>query len=188
MMLGTKAPLGGDWTNMFGGQTQMVWFDYSNPIAKYGYAIQDYSSQTTTIFYHLADAPASGQIDIEVQALKGYTTSYSDGHIMFSIVTYTFVGQESGWSDTQTVAFGNAPFSSPTILPIPTSTPQPTFNSPTSTPNMPSSTPTTATDSVALSVFVVVVGVLIVIIVVLSIMLILKQKGLKRHLLQVQVF
>lgn len=130
-----------DWVKMFGGQTQSIWYDIQSLYAKYGYAVEDYSSQTTTVVYQLIGAPQDGQVDIQVQALIGYTTASYDGHIMFSIVSYSFSGQESGWSNTQTVTFGNAPSPLPTNAPLQTATLQPTLNSPSSTANYPTITP-----------------------------------------------
>jgi hypothetical protein len=73
--------------------------------------------------------PANGQIDIQVEALEGYTseTSY-DAHIMFVYAGFTFYGQESGWSNTQTVSIGEtsasaSPSPAPTLNPTSTSTP-----------------------------------------------------------------
>jgi hypothetical protein len=74
-----------------------------------------------------------GQMDIQVEALEGYTTRNVDparAHILWSVYIYTFYGEESGWSNTQTVALGGS-------VSVSTS-PFPTYNpSPSQTPTVP---------------------------------------------------
>ncbi len=118
------------WTTMFANQTQVAGIGATNPYMTYGYAVQDYSAQYTTILYHLTQqVPTNGQMDFQVEALEGYTleTSY-DAHIMFTYVGFTFFGLESGWSNTQTVTIGEtsastSPNPTPTLTQNPTPTP-----------------------------------------------------------------
>ena len=113
----------------------------------YGYAIQDYYALYTTIVYRLTQQiPTDGKMDFQVEALEGYTreTSY-DAHIFYVYAQFTFHGQESGWSNTQTLTFGNNtaiasspnPMTNPSLstptIPI---TPEPTENQ-TITPQQP---------------------------------------------------
>jgi len=66
-------------------------------------------------------------MDIQVQALKGYTNRTADpsrAHIIWTVYIYTFHGQTSGWSNTQTVKLGS---DGETASPAPTLPPlQPT--------------------------------------------------------------
>jgi hypothetical protein len=172
-----------DWVNMFGGMTQSIWYDFQSPYAKYGYAVEDYSSQTTTVLYQLVGAPLNGRVDIEVQALEGYTIASYDGHIMFSVVSYSFIGQESGWSNSQTVTFGNAPSPLPTYVPQQTATPQPTSNSPVSTTNPPTmtpqSTPVVGNDLQGLSLERIIIVVLAVTVAALAVIVVLQRNRRK---------
>jgi hypothetical protein len=172
------------WSTMFANTTQVSGIDYANPYTKYGYAIQDYSAQYTTISYQVA--PTSGQIDFQVEALEGYTylASY-DGHLFYSYANFAFCGQESGWSNTQTVTIGatisSSPNPTPTQLP-PTSTPyaEPPTNSNPCLTNNPTSLSANGNqlqlpDSIPLATFTAVVIALIAIIPALTILL------LRRH-------
>lgn len=128
-----------NWTTMFGNQTQYVWLGQINPYMEYGYAVQDYSAQYTTIIYTLTwQVPTDGQIDFQVQALEGYTIQTShDGRIYFATADFAFYGQESGWSNTRTIKIGEStPTATPTlqpseIAPTPTETITPTTENPT---------------------------------------------------------
>ena len=127
------------WNTMFANQTQVAGIGAANPYMEYGYAIQDYSAQYTTIIYRLtSQVSANGQIDFQVEALEGYTseTSY-DAHIMFVYAGFTFYGQESGWSNTKTVSIGETIASA---LPTPLST----ITAATAPTPAQTSTPTTA--------------------------------------------
>ena len=153
------------WTTMFANQTLVSGIEAVNPYSKYGYAIQDYSSQYTTVIYKLSgQVPTNGQMDFQVESLEGYTLeTYYDAHIYFTYYGFSFYGQESGWSNTQTVTIGETSVSvSPNPTLSPTSTIKPTL-APTST----SGTTNTAAEtfSVPLNVFIIVVAVLVVIIV-----------------------
>jgi hypothetical protein len=114
------------WTTMFANQTLVSTYDSPNPYVNYGFAIQNYSGQYTTIIYKLtSQIPTNGQIDFQVEALNGYTNeTYHDSDLFTVYLGFTFYGQESGWSNTQTV----------TINPT---TPTPTAISPTPTPTVP---------------------------------------------------
>jgi hypothetical protein len=135
-----------DWTTMFSNQTQGYQVGQPpNPYMKYGYAVEDYSAQTTTIIYHLTwNVPINGSIDFQVESLDGYTEiTYADSHIIIGWAGFAFHGQESGWSDTKTITLGeNAsstsnPSSKPSaaILPSTTSLPTSLPNSPTAAPS-----------------------------------------------------
>lgn len=119
------------WVTVFANTTQVSGIDYRNLYMACGYAIEDYSSEYTTILYQLA--PDSGQIDFQVEALEGYTVMASyDAHILYSYAGFDFIGQESGWSNTQTVTI---PGGSASITSNPTATPySPVTSAPTSTP------------------------------------------------------
>jgi hypothetical protein len=121
-----KGSFGQDWTKMFGVDRE-VWYSFDNPVDNYGYMIQSNSSQYTIV--EITNSPAQGQMDIQVEALEGYTNRTTiQGHIMMAVVGYIFYGQESGWSNTQTVTIGNpAPASlNPTAPTTSTLTPAPT--------------------------------------------------------------
>ena len=136
-----------NWNTMFANQTQSIWVGQTNPYIKYGYALQEYSASYTTIFYQLTwQIPTDGQMDFQVEALEGYTyQTFHDGHILFGVAGFAFCGQESGWSNTQTLTFGNNtaiasspnPMTNPSLstptIPI---TPEPTENQ-TITPQQP---------------------------------------------------
>lgn len=114
-----KGAFGENWTSMFGERS--YWANGSpDPYGTYGYPVQNPSSQYTTISFTLYWNMVEGQMDIQVEALKGYTTKTADPareHILWTVYEYTFYGQESGWSNTKTVAYGG--FSA--ITPTPTS-------------------------------------------------------------------
>jgi hypothetical protein len=115
-----KGTFGQDWTEMYGVE-RTVWYSFANPDDNYGYKIQNYASQNTVV---VITSPAQqGQMDIQVEALKGYTNRTTiQGHIFMSVVGYTFYGEESGWSNTQTLTIGE----SQTPTPSPETTPTPT--------------------------------------------------------------
>jgi hypothetical protein len=125
-----KGTFGQDWTEMYGGE-RTVWYNYDDPDNNYGYKIQNYASQNTVVV--MASPAQQGQMDIQVEALQGYTNRTTiDGHIFFSVVGYTFYGEESGWSSTQTIAIGGS--QTPTPSPETTPTPTPPNFGPTSPP------------------------------------------------------
>jgi hypothetical protein len=129
-----KGTFGQDWTRVYGVE-RTVWYSFSNPDDNYGYKIQDYASQNTVV---LITSPAQqGEMDIQVEALQGYTNRTTiQGHIFMSVVGYTFYGEESGWSNTQTITLGEAstytPTPSPSQSPVPSASPtvppEPTTN------------------------------------------------------------
>jgi hypothetical protein len=96
-----KGTFGQDWTEMYGVE-RTVWYSFDNPDDNYGYKIQNYASQNTVV---VITSPAQqGQMDIQVEALQGYTNRTTiQGHIFMAVVGYTFYGEESGWSNTQTI-------------------------------------------------------------------------------------
>ena len=127
-----KGSFGQEWSSMFGERSE--WAGTVNPYSTYGYPTQDSSSQYTTISYSLPWNMVEGQMDIQVAALKGYTTRAPDPareHILWTVYIYTFYGEESGWSNTQTISIdgANSTSTSPTsTMPNygPTSSPTPT--------------------------------------------------------------
>ena len=131
-----KGSFGQDWSSMFGERSE--WAGGAvDPYGTYGYPTQDSSSQYTTISFSLYWNMIEGQMDIQVEALVGYTNRTVDparAHILWSVYLYTFYGEESGWSNTQTVTIGEA-----SILPNPTSS-----TIPNSTKTTPTLIPTSA--------------------------------------------
>jgi hypothetical protein len=112
-----KGSFGTQWTLLFGEQVETVGGSY----LQFGYPIQDYSSQYTIIIFHLPNDVRSGQMDIQVQAMEGYTNaSVVQSHIFTSLVDYIFYGEQSGWTNTQTITIGQT---SATTTPNPTPTP-----------------------------------------------------------------
>ena len=97
-----KGSFGQYWTRVYGVERMVS--NYDIPDNKYGYKIQDYSSQNTVVLIN--SPPSQGQMDIQVEALQGYTNRTGEGHIIFDVVWYTFYGEESGWSDIQTLTVG----------------------------------------------------------------------------------
>jgi hypothetical protein len=165
-----KGSFGQEWSSMFGERSE--WAGTVDPYGTYGYPTQDSSSQYTTISYSLPWNMVEGQMDIQLEALKGYTTRAPDPareHILWTVYIYTFYGEESGWSNTQTVTLGG---SVSTFSPSPTSSSNPT-TALTSTPTTTNSTGNPI--SVPLSTLIAVVAVFLAIIVVLSLLL------LRRH-------
>ena len=134
-----KGSFGENWTSMFGEIAE--WWGGIDPYGTYGFPTQDSSSQSTTISYSLPWNIVDGQMDIQVEALKGYTNRTIDpgrAHINWAVYEYTFYGEESGWSNTQSVTIGGASMSTPNPTSLTFSTPTPTATFPAS----PSSTPT----------------------------------------------
>lgn len=97
-----KGSFGQDWDEIFG---RLIWYGTTtNPLAIYGYPSQDSTSQYTTVSYTLPWNVVEGQIDFQVQALKGYVErTVEESRIIFVIYNYTVHGAESGWSTTQTI-------------------------------------------------------------------------------------
>jgi hypothetical protein len=183
-----KGSFGKNWTEMFGVE-RMVWYSFGNPEDDYGYVVQDTSSQYTTVIYTLPwNIPSEGTMDIQVEALQGYTNrTIVIGHINMVQVAYTFYGQESGWSNMQTITLGAASTSTsnPTPAELPSTSP-PNAESPTnSTPNW-TYNPTEAKPaegnqlqtfgSVPLTTFLFVVAFFVAVVVVLSILVFRRQK------------
>jgi hypothetical protein len=173
-----RGSYGGNWTTMFGNQTQGIWVGQTNPYIKYGYAVQDYSAQYTIISYQLTwQVPINGRMDFQVEALEGYTAeTFHDGHILFAAVGFTFYGQESGWSNTQTVFLGeDEDYSSTPILePSTVSTPTDTPNNPTAAPSTNDNklqTSVSPAASIPMAIFLLVVVVFVIIISMLSLLL-----------------
>lgn len=74
----------------------------------------------------MMDFPPGSQVDFQVEALAGYihrvwNPNYTSQLDMYP---YVFTGEESGWSNTQTLTI--SPISSPSTLPTPSPTPIPT--------------------------------------------------------------
>jgi hypothetical protein len=95
------------------------------------------NSEYTIIPIKTEDYPNDAELDFRVQAAIGYYIAWGRTAV---ILGYDFYGQESDWSNTQTLTMGNpqtptpAPPVSPTA-PASTATPTPTaFGSPTSSP------------------------------------------------------
>jgi hypothetical protein len=133
------------------------------------------NSDNSNYGYNIRDISGDGQIDFQVQAFIGYYTrinvtvtnpaelQFTHGETPYY---YSFTGQSSGWSNTQTITIGETASNSPN----PTSSLNPT--------TAPTSMPSDATGnliSVPLSTLVGVVAILLAIIVVLSLLL------LRRH-------
>jgi len=137
-----KGSFGQDWRSMFGERVDWLTDNTFDPYLEYGYPAQDSSSEYTTIVYHFPWNIVAGQMDIQVEALQGYTErgfNYEASNMLMTVYKYTFYGQESGWSTTQTITIGEetsmpppsstqAPSNSTSItdgnpLPIPTSDP-----------------------------------------------------------------
>jgi hypothetical protein len=140
-----KGSFGQDWTRVYDGQ-RMV-YNYDNPDNKYGYKIQDYGSQNTVVL--ITSPPSQGQMDIQVEALQGYTNRTGEGHIFFAVVWYAFYGEESGWSDTKTITLGETSTSTPTPSTPTPSTPTP---SPSQSP-APSASPTVPPEPTTNTIF-----------------------------------
>ena len=118
-----KGQYGGIWYTLYGDNVH--------------YRIQDYNSQYTIINYtyaiNLHELPQSGKMDFRVQASIGYesasrnpSTGWMDPYYWYSIV-----GEESNWSNTQTISIPDGAVSQPQSSSSPEPTPSP---EPTSTP------------------------------------------------------
>jgi hypothetical protein len=120
-----KGTFGQEWTSMFGERA--AWEGVYDPYGTYGFPTQDASSQHTTITYSLPWNIVDGKMDIQVEALEGYTNRTIDpsrSHINWVVYEYTFYGKESGWSNTTTITLGPLPSASPS----PPVSPEPTTN------------------------------------------------------------
>ena len=161
-----KGSFGQEWSSMFGERSE--WAGTFDPYGTYGYPTQDSSSQYTTISYSLPWNMVEGQMDIQVEALEGYTNRTIDparAHILWAVYIYTFYGEESGWSNTQTVKLGG---SVSIVTPSPTSSSNPT-TALTLTPTITNSPSNPI--SVPLSALIAVVAVFLAVIVALSLLL-----------------
>jgi hypothetical protein len=84
----------------------------------------------------LGNVTDGGTVDFRGQAIPGYSTRYNDPLIQIGIPTdrdyephhYVFIGQESDWSNTQTITLGETSEATPipTYLPLQTVTAQET--------------------------------------------------------------
>jgi hypothetical protein len=137
-----KGAFGEDWTRVYGVE-RTVWYNYDDPDNAYGYRIQDYGSQNTVVLIN--SPPSQGEMDIQVEALQGYTNRTTiQSHIFMAVVGYIFYGEESGWSNTKTITLGESSTSTPTPSPY-TPTPSPSQSPvPSASPTVPPE-PTTNT-------------------------------------------
>jgi hypothetical protein len=109
----------------FKGHYADNWTDVYNS-GPYNPYLQAANSDYTVVTYKLGDPngltflgitpfygiPPNGQVDFQVQTMIGYTYPYQS---IQAYAPYTFNGEVSGWSDTQTVTAGNY-----SVLPIQT--------------------------------------------------------------------
>lgn len=122
-----KYKVGSEWISMFGGE-RMFYAGRTDsnfsPYVEFGYPIQNYNSQYTIITFNFLDVPRNGNMDIQVQALEGYTNSsiVGESHIFFATYYYAFYGEKSGWSSTQTINLADGSVSN-SNAPNPTPTP-----------------------------------------------------------------
>jgi hypothetical protein len=173
-----KGSFGQEWSSMFGERSEWANSGTIDPYGTYGYPTQDSSSQYTTISFSLYWNMVEGQLDIQVEALVGYTNRTVDPareHILWSVYLYNFSGEESGWSNTQTVTIGET-----SISPNPTT---PTTSTPTNnlTSTLAPIAPDTNSDStnlitLPLEVFVIIVAVVVLLAVALSVLLFVKHR------------
>jgi hypothetical protein len=84
-----------------------------------GYSLEAYNAITDSYDARLNGLPANAQIDFQVEAMIGYvsrTTEFASWH---------FSGEESGWSNTQTITIPESQTPTPSPAATPTSSPQP---------------------------------------------------------------
>jgi hypothetical protein len=127
-----KGSFGVEWVAMFGERA--AWAGVYDPYATWGYPTQDYSSQSTTIVFKLPWNIVDGCMDIQVEALEGYTSKVANesvGGALWAVYEYPFFGEESGWSSTQTLNLANGSVTNstpnPTVPVMPTTTPTSTL-------------------------------------------------------------
>jgi hypothetical protein len=94
------------------------------------YEIWSYITGLDADYLLLREIPYGGKLDFEVQASIGYSIRVSDpersGLYNMYYPVIKFVGEESGWSNPQTLTFPSAPYNSlpPTFSPSPSATQQ----------------------------------------------------------------
>lgn len=171
-----------NWTEIYGGKGKMIMYNMDTAIALHGYPTQTYGSQFTTLLFPVSNIPNNVQLNFQVNALEGYADRFiQDSRILFSIVDYEFTGQESGWSNTQTITIGETSPSTPnptspstTIPPVTTPTqrvtPSPTLTAPDI------DTESTGSITLPLYAFAAIIGVIIVLSVALSVLLFRRQQ------------
>jgi hypothetical protein len=163
-----KGSFGQEWTSLFGERSEWANSGTIDPYRAYGYPTQNPDDQYTTISFTLYWNMVEGEMDIQVEALVGYTTRAPDPareHILWTVYIYTFYGEESGWSNTQTVTLG---------APVYTFSPSPSPSSdPTNPMNLTPTITTSPSDPIVLplSTLVTVIAVFLAIIVVLVLLL-----------------
>jgi hypothetical protein len=123
-----KGHFGGEWRynpfseNGYSTHRYSAMIYYIGSIPEFIASTSEYTelSVSLTDFYLSEDLKTGNQIDFQVQAQIGYIDSLGDGF-------YSFSGETSGWSETQTITIGEnqTPTPSPAITPapLPTSTP-----------------------------------------------------------------
>lgn len=155
-------------TNLYGQYTGGIPFSHIYPSS---------SSDLTTVslsfaYLQLQDAPADSPIDFQVQALNGNASIVHTGLLAGNY--YTFTGQTSDWSPTQTLtisANNPSPTSSSSVTPVPSST-----NSQSST------TPTIPPDTISDDSTIIIFSIVVVTLVISIISLLLYVRHLKRRL------
>jgi hypothetical protein len=85
------------------------------------------NGSSSEYYFHIADISDGGQADFQVQAYIGYYTSEESNPYLYSgtITIYTFHGQSSGWSSTQTITLAET---TQTATPSPNQSSAPTIN------------------------------------------------------------
>jgi hypothetical protein len=140
---------------------------YENDWKYFGYSqyepliTQSNSDYTIVNFENI---PVEGQMDFRVQAQIGYyleifyPMQFMDTHF------YTFTGEVSGWSPTQTMTIPETSTStSPTPIPTYAPTPTPSVTSPTPTDSLPNDGPTSPPNTTSdLTLTWVIIGVLVI--------------------------
>ncbi len=118
--IGVKGHFGSDWTSV-GSISSFPEGPQSNA---------QLDSENTVITIEADDYPNDAVLDFRVQALIGYYVPYGRGVV---ILGYDFYGQESGYSDTQTINISESQTPTPSPETTPTQTPPPAIT-PTPTP------------------------------------------------------
>jgi hypothetical protein len=86
-----------------------------------GYSLESYDTTTNSYSPRLSGLPSNAQIDFQVEAMIGYVSRTVE------FASWHFTGEESGWSNTQTITISE----SQTPTPSPATTPTPTpYNEP----------------------------------------------------------
>jgi hypothetical protein len=123
-----------NWTNLY--LVEDLSAKSNSEYTVFSYVSEQPNCENTYILGDIAaDFPVGAQVDFQVEAMNGYVHRVWSGNAtnQLEMLPYVFSGEESGWSDTQTVTINTNDATalytgSPSPTSTPDQTPEPTTN------------------------------------------------------------